>query len=217
MKADSPRTVVKGGIPMKASMLLVACGVFLVFLTSCASSKKSLFVLQSDPDGRTGEVVVANEGGSQVLTRPGDATEVKDANTPPSAPFRVEEAEIAKTFGPALAAQPAPPALYLLYFRTGSTDLVAESEKLIREILQSVTARQSTDVRVVGHTDRVGMRQGNYTLALDRALQIKSILISKGVDAAFIEVDSHGEDNPLIHTQNEAPEPRNRRVEVTVR
>ena len=202
---------------MKASSVVLACGVVLVFLTSCASSKKSLFVLQSDPDGKTGEIVIANRGGSQVLARPGDATEVKDANTPPSAPFRVEEAEIAKTFGPALAAQPAPPGLTLLYFRTGSTDIMAESEKLITEILQSVKDRQSTDIRIVGHTDRVGMRQGNYRLALDRALQIKGILISRGVDPAFIEIDSHGEDNPLIPTQNEVPEPRNRRVEVTVR
>ena len=202
---------------MKASSVVLACGVFLVFLTSCASAKKSLVVLQSDPDGKTGEIVVANKAGSQVLARPGEATEVKDATTSPGAPFRVEETEIAKTFGPALAAQPAPPGLYLLYFRTGSTDLMGESVRLIAEILQSVKVRQSTDIRVVGHTDRVGKREGNYQLALDRAQQIKSILISKGVDPAFIEVDSHGEDNPLIHSPNEIPEPRNRRVEVTIR
>jgi outer membrane protein OmpA-like peptidoglycan-associated protein len=202
---------------MKASGVVLACGVSLVLLTSCASSKKSLFVLQSDPDGKTGEIIVTTKGGSQVLARAGEATEVKDANTPPSAPFRVEEAEIAKTFGPALAAQPAPPLLYVLRFRTGSTDLVPESQKLIGEILQGVRARHSTDIRVVGHTDRVGKREGNYRLALDRAQQIRGILVSKGVDPAFIEVVSHGEDNPLIHTDNEAPEPRNRRVEVTVK
>lgn len=202
---------------MKGSMVVVACGVLLVFLTSCASSKKSLLVLQSDADGRTGEIVVANQGGSQVLVRPGDATEVKDGNSPPSAPFRVEEAEIAKTFGPALAAQPPPPVHYVLYFRTGSTDLVAESEKQIAQILKNVKARQSTDIRIVGHTDRVGKREGNYTLGLDRAQQIKGLLVSKGVDPTFIEVESHGEDNPLIPTDNEASEPRNRRVEVTVK
>jgi outer membrane protein OmpA-like peptidoglycan-associated protein len=198
-------------------MVVVACGVFLIFLTSCASSKKSLFVLQADPDGRTGEMVVTNQGGSQVLGRAGDATEVKDANTPPSAPFRVEGAEIAKTFGPALEAQPPPPVLYVLYFRTASTDLVAESAKRIAEILQKVKDRQSTDIRIVGHTDRVGKREGNYSLGLNRAQQIKGILVSKGVDSAFIEVESHGEDNPLIPTDNEVPEPRNRRVEVTIK
>jgi outer membrane protein OmpA-like peptidoglycan-associated protein len=202
---------------VKASSVVLACGVFLVFVTSCASSKRSLVVLQSDPDGKTGEVVVANKAGSQVLARPGEATEVKDANTPPSPPFRVEQAEVAKAFGPALAARPAPPGLYLLYFRTGSTELLTESEKLITQILQSVRARHSTDIRVVGHTDRVGTREGNYTLALDRAQEVKRILISKGVDPAIIEVESHGEDNPLIPTPNEVAEPRNRRVEVTVR
>jgi len=209
--------VVKRGYLMKTSGVVLACGVFLFFLTSCASSKKSLFVLQTDPDGRTGEIVVTNKVGSQVLARAGDATEVKNGNTPPGAPFRVEEAEITKTFGPALAAQPAPPALYVLHFRTGSTDLVAESQKLILQILQDVKVRHSTDVSVVGHTDRVGKREGNYRLALDRAIQIKSILVSKGVDPGFIEVESHGEDNPLIHTGNEVPEPRNRRVVVTVK
>jgi outer membrane protein OmpA-like peptidoglycan-associated protein len=202
---------------MKASSVALACGVCLVVLTSCASTRKSLVVLQSDPDGKTGEVVVANKAGSQVLARSGEATEVKDANTPPSAPFRVEQAEVAKTFGPALAARPASPGLYLLYFRTGSTDLVAESEKLLPQILQSVKARRSIDIRVVGHTDRVGTREGNYALALDRAQEVKRILISRGVDPAIIEVESHGEDNPLIPTPNEIPEPRNRRVEVTVR
>jgi outer membrane protein OmpA-like peptidoglycan-associated protein len=94
---------------------------------------------------------------------------------------------------------------------------VAESEKRITQILQNVKARQSTDIRIVGHTDRVGKREGNYQLGLDRAQQIKGVLVSKGVDPAFIEVESHGEDNPLIPTDNEAPEPRNRRVEVTVK
>jgi outer membrane protein OmpA-like peptidoglycan-associated protein len=202
---------------MKASGVVLACGVSLVLLTSCAASKTSLVVLQSDPDGKTGEVVVSTKAGSQVLARAGDATRVKDTNNPPSAPFRVEGAEIARTFGPALAAQPAPPILYVLRFRSGSTDLMPESEKLIGEILRSVRARHSTDISVVGHTDRVGKRESNYRLGLDRALQVKGILVSKGVEAAFIEVESHGEDNPLIPTDNEVPELRNRRVVVTVK
>jgi len=202
---------------MKPSRVILACGILLVFLSSCAASKKSLFVLQSDPGGKTGEIVVTTKGGSQVLARPGEATEVKDTDTPPSPPFRMEEAEIAKAFGVALAAEPAPPIRYVLRFRTGSTELVSESQNLIGRILQSIKARHSTDIRVVGHTDRVGKREGNYRLALDRALQIKDMLTSRGVDPAFIEVESHGEDNPLIPTDNEVPEPRNRRVEVTVK
>jgi outer membrane protein OmpA-like peptidoglycan-associated protein len=176
-----------------------------------------MVVLLSDPDGKTGEVVVATRGGSQVLTQSGQATEIADAVVAPSTPFQMEGGQVAQTFGPALAAQPDPPVRYTLYFQSASTNLTADSGKLIPEILSNVKTRRSTDLSIVGHSDRKGSRQRNYRLALDRALAIKTLLISKGVDASIIEAESHGEDNPLVKTEDEMVEPRNRRVEVTVR
>jgi outer membrane protein OmpA-like peptidoglycan-associated protein len=215
----------------KARLLLLAWGVLLLLSTSCGPTPKStvpvtkstvpppksMVVLLSDPDGKTGEVVVANKGGSQVLSQSGHTTEIEDATAAPSTPFRMDDSQITKTFGPALAAMPEPPMRYLLYFDASSTNLTADSEKLIPEILSTIKTRQSTDVSIVGHTDRKGPRQRNFRLALDRALAIKNLLISKGVDPSIIETESHGEDNPLIRTEDEVEEPRNRRVEVTVR
>jgi len=202
---------------MKRLGIVLVCGVLLFFLNSCAARQKNLFVLLADPDGKVGQIIVTNQGGSQVVAKPMHATEVKDAKAPPTEPFPMEKSEIDKIFGAALAAQPDPPAHYNLYFRTGSTDLIADSEKLLPEILAMIEARKSTDISVVGHTDRVGTTQQNYRLGLDRAGGVRQILVSKGVDPSIIEVDSHGEDNPLIKTEDEVPEPRNRRVEVTVR
>jgi outer membrane protein OmpA-like peptidoglycan-associated protein len=54
-------------------------------------------------------------------------------------------------------------------------------------------------------------------LGLKRAASIKNILVSDGVDPSGIEVVSHGEDNPSIETEDNVAEPRNRRVEITVR
>jgi outer membrane protein OmpA-like peptidoglycan-associated protein len=222
---------------MKSFRVALAVSGFLFFLNACSTTPKTaptatptatptttptatpknLFVLMPDPDGRVGEIVVANKGGSQIVAKPRHATEVEDANVAPTAPFLLEESKIAEIFGAALAAQPDPPARYLLYFKTGSTDLTEESEKLLVEILETIEARRSTDISVVGHTDRVGSRQLNFRLGMDRADRIKKILVSKGVDSSIVEVDSHGEDSPLIKTEDEVPEPRNRRVEVTVR
>ena len=42
-------------------------------------------------------------------------------------------------------------------------------------------------------------------------------LASQGIEREFIEASSHGEDNPLIKTDDDVPEPRNRRVEIVVR
>ena len=202
---------------MKTLLLALAWGGLLLLLTSCASTAKNMVVLQSDPDGKTGEVVVSNRGGSQVLTQSGHTTEITDVTAAPSKPAQAEAGQIAKTFGPALAALPDPPVRYILYFQSSSANLTADSEKLVAEILANVKARQSTDLIILGHTDRKGSRQGNYRLGLDRALAIKKLLISKGVDPSIIETESHGEDNPLIKTEDEVAEPRNRRVEVTVR
>jgi outer membrane protein OmpA-like peptidoglycan-associated protein len=70
---------------------------------------------------------------------------------------------------------------------------------------------------VVGHTDTVGDKLYNYKLSLKRARALASLLVSKGVDRSILEITSHGKDNPLVPTGDQVSEPRNRRVEVTVR
>jgi outer membrane protein OmpA-like peptidoglycan-associated protein len=188
----------------------------LLFLTSCASNRNH-FVLLPDPDGHVGKITLSNKGGSQVLGEAGQAVMVKTQDIAPGPPYLLTENQIKELFGEALSAQPEPPLKFLLYFKTGTSDLTEESEKLLSEILNSIKARNSTDISIVGHTDRVGSRESNYRLALDRAKGIKNLFIHKGVQPDIIEVDSHGEDNPLVNTEDEVPEPRNRRVEAIIR
>jgi outer membrane protein OmpA-like peptidoglycan-associated protein len=188
----------------------------LVFLTSCASNRNH-FVLLPAPDGHVGEITVSNKGGSQVLDEARQAVMVKTPDSAPGPPYLLTENQINELFGEALSAQPEPPLKFLLYFKTGTSDLTEESEKLFPEILNSIKARNSTDISIVGHTDRVGSRESNYRLALDRAKAVKNLFIRKGVQPDIIEVDSHGKDNPLVKTEDEVPEPRNRRVEAIIR
>ncbi len=192
------------------------CWCSLFFLISCAP-KKNLVVLLPDPDGKVGKVVVSNKAGAQLLTEPRHATEVKSMDVSPTSPFLMKEEEVLKIFGEALSAQPDPPLHFLLYFQSGTTDLTEESQRQISEMLAAIETRKSKDVSIVGHSDRVGSREANYRLGLERADSIRAILVSKGVDPSAIEVASHGEDNPLVKTEDEVAEPRNRRIEITVR
>jgi len=185
-------------------------------LISCAS-KKSIIVLLPDDTGQAGEIVVENKGGTQVLTEPHQATEVKAADVSPTPPVTMREEEVLRIFGEALAALPEPPIRFLLFFITGTPELTAESKWQIPEILRAIEARKSRDVAIVGHTDRVGSREKNQILGLERAISIRNILVSHGVDPSEIGVVSHGEDNPSIDTDDNVAEPRNRRVEITVR
>ena len=185
-------------------------------LMSC-SVVKDTFVLMPDPDGKVGQVEVSTPAGSQTLTKAGESTAVADPGAPPEPPKVMKARDIDRLFGAVLAAEPSPPPRFLLYFETGSSGLVSESEKLIPEILAAIQTRKSVDISVIGHTDSVGSPEVNDRLSLSRAQRIKEILIAAGVPAETIEIRSHGKNNPLIPTPDETPEPRNRRVEVIVR
>jgi outer membrane protein OmpA-like peptidoglycan-associated protein len=195
--------------------IFLGLAVFLC-LASC-SKDRCLVVLLPQPDGTTGQVVVSNRGGSQLLKEPNLATGIQSAESAPRAPELMDDQKIQQVFGEALLALPAPPIHFILYFKTDTTELTDESRKILAGILPAIADHNSSDVSVIGHTDRVGTRAYNFKLALERALLVQKILLSLGIDPQFIEVTSHGEDNPLIKTEDEVPEPRNRRVEVVVR
>lgn len=190
------------------------CSIF--FLMSCAP-RKNLIVLLPDDNGQVSTIVVENKGGTQILSEARHATEIKAVDVSPTAPVSMKEEEVLKVFREALSALPEPPMRFLLYFISDTPRLTAESQRQIPEIMRAIKAHKSKDIGIVGHADRVGSREYNYKLGLERAVATKNILVSKGVDPSGIEVDSHGEDDPSIKTEDNVAEPRNRRVEITVR
>ena len=68
-----------------------------------------------------------------------------------------------------------------------------------------------------GHTDTVGAATANVGLGLRRANVVRVRLIEAGLDGSAITVTSHGEATLLIPTADDVSEPRNRRVDITVR
>jgi peptidoglycan-associated lipoprotein len=80
-----------------------------------------------------------------------------------------------------------------------------------------VKGRAFPEVLVVGHTDTMGTPRANIDLGLVRANSVRTILVQVGLDPATVETRSHGESDLLVKTPDETPEPRNRRVEISVR
>ena len=194
---------------------LLFCLVLLCLAAGCAPG--NVFVLLPDPDGKVGQITVANQGGSQTLTKSGQASGVKDKATKPDAPEVMRGDAIKKEFGDALAAQPKQPVRFLLYFKHDSTELTDESKKLLPKIITVTKERHSVDTSVVGHTDTMGDAKYNVILSGRRAKAVAKLLVKAGIDPDILEITSHGESNLLIPTADEVMEPRNRRVEVTVR
>lgn len=169
-----------------------------------------------DSDGKVGSITVTSKAGTQTLSSSRQATEIKDASATPTTPFALEEGEIISIFGAALAAQKEFP-VWRVYFKFSTKSLTKDSYDTLEEIVAAIQRSKSTDISITGHTDRVGTRQANYSLSVERALKIRDILVSEGIDPQFIDINGVGEEVPLVKTDDEVPEPQNRRAEIRVR
>ena len=181
---------------------------------------RDLIVLLPDPDGKTGVLQVKTRGGSQVLDKSGYATEVADVSNRPTAPKLVSESEVKGIFGSALSAQPDLRdrfVSFILYFDRDTTRLTPESREMVTEVAKRIKTRRSSDVFVVGHTDRVGTEGYNLDLSSKRAFHVRDLLLISGIRSSTVAVSFHGEAAPLVNTEDEVAEPLNRRVEVIVR
>jgi outer membrane protein OmpA-like peptidoglycan-associated protein len=177
----------------------------------------TVVALLPDPgDGAVGRAIVSNSVGSTELVGAREFTTVSP-NRAPTAVTAISEADVQRIFGGALSALPPASQQFVLFFRFESDELTDESRALVPQILAAVKGRPFPEVAVVGHTDTTGTAAGNIELGLRRGNAIRNILITAGIDAAVIEVTSHGEADLLVKTADEVLEPRNRRVEITVR
>ena len=173
----------------------------------------SYVVLLPSPDGSVGQVVVKGPRGAQVLKEAQTGTALDGG----VAPFAVSAEQLQRDFGAALAARPPMPEQFLLYFLAGGSELTPESQALLPRVLERARARVAVDMSVIGHSDTQGKAEANEALALKRAGAIAQQLRQLGLQDAVLSVESHGERNLLVPTPDETAEPRNRRVEITLR
>jgi outer membrane protein OmpA-like peptidoglycan-associated protein len=183
----------------------------LLVLGGCASER---IVLLPAADGAKSAVVVRDSGGEILLDQPyAAAKRSMDANKP----YQSSADEVRERFAQALGAQPARPNSYVLYFEAGGNVLTPESQAALATIRKEIAERPASEVMVIGHTDRVGGVEGNDRLSLKRAEGLRELLIESGVPAGKLEAVGRGERDPLVPTADEVDEPKNRRVEISVR
>jgi outer membrane protein OmpA-like peptidoglycan-associated protein len=172
-------------------------------------------VLLPDENGKVGKVVVITAGAEQLL-----ATAYAGAKVLASGKIELateDAASVELRYGAALGAQPQKAITYTVYFVSGSEELTPESIPVVAELKAELTRRAAPEVTVIGHTDRVGKLEANDVLSIKRAQILRIMLIAQGVPATAIEAAGRGEREPLVPTADEVAEPKNRRVEISVR
>ena len=182
-----------------------------LLLGACASER---VVLLPAPDGHRSAVVVRDQYGELVLDKPYAAVARRVGG---NGAYQSSPEEVTERFAAALAALPPRPRGYILYFEPGGEFLTPASKAEFDKIRSEIAERTASEVMVIGHTDRVGSLQSNDELSKKRADSIRELLIQSGVPADKLEAVGRGERDPLVATEDEVDEPKNRRVEINLR
>jgi outer membrane protein OmpA-like peptidoglycan-associated protein len=209
---------------LSTAPLVYLAAIALLFSAGCGRKRiatpataRVQVVLLPDPDSDAPSAATVNtQSGGVVLTTPFESTSVV-ANSSPTAPTKMAEAEVQRQFGAVLANLPPPTQHFNLYFKTDSAELTDESRAVLPEVIRAVAGRAVPEVTVIGHTDTTGSKNNNHKLGLERAETVRALLLKVGLDATLIEIGSHGEADLLHKTPDNTAEPRNRRVEITIR
>ena len=185
----------------------------ILVLGGCATSQ-DLVVLLPDKDGKVGKVLVQNPKGETVLDSAYAAARTSGGGLQRNT---ASQREVKDIFGTTLTAMPPRPISFTLYFESGTDEFTEQSNQEVKRVLAEMARRQAPEITVIGHTDQVGPDQTNDALSLQRAERVKSILVSMGIPPERILTAGRGRREPLVRTADGASEPRNRRVEISVR
>lgn len=104
-----------------------------------------------------------------------------------------------------------------IFFATGSSKLLAKSNKSLDEVASLLKSDESLMIAIDGHTDITGTREKNVTLSQSRADAVKTYLASKGIAENRMTATGFGPDKPVADNKTAAGRAKNRRVEMTVR
>ena len=185
----------------------------MVLLAGCP--RQALFVVLPNAEGDgVGAITVEDGKTLTILDQPYATAESRAGGT---APVEESRGNISVIFRSAIAAQPILPHHFRLYFIVGSAELTPESKLAYRAVFDDTRQRPVYEIEVIGFTDTVGNLPYNQALSLRRAAAIRDALVRDGLDRQAISIAGRGKRDLLVPTADQTSEPRNRRVEITVR
>lgn len=184
------------------------------WLTACAPVARVILLPQAD--GVPSAVVVTTpQQGEVVLDAPFEVAEVSRHGRVSTDTTTAEE--VREQYPRLLAIEPMAPERFVLEFESGTSELTPTELARLEAVIERARARPGGEIVVTGHTDRQGTVEANDRLSLERALALRALFIERGFQPERIEAVGRGEREPLVPTEDEVAEPRNRRAEIVVR
>ncbi len=166
-------------------------------------------------NGKKSSVIINTKKSKTVIDKPNTYVQLTEKSE--SKIKQISDKEIYLKFKDVIEHTPKKPTSILLYFLKGKNELDEESKNKISTIIREIKSRKTVDLNIIGHTDTVGSNKLNAKLSLKRALFVKELLLKNKLKLNSLEVNSYGENDLLVQTEDEVSEPKNRRVEVFIK
>ena len=127
-----------------------------------------------------------------------------------------ETAPVADADVPAAPDEPAAGQTFVVYFDFDHAGLSKDDFTQIAAACEYAASLPTAKFVISGHTDLVGPAGYNHDLAERRAASVANAIRNDERFREALSVIEFGEKRPAIPTEDEVPEPRNRRTEITV-
>jgi len=101
-------------------------------------------------------------------------------------------------------------------FAYNSSTLDRDSKARLRENFQWLSDNPSVNVTIEGHCDERGTSEYNLVLGQRRAQIVKDYLTTSGIDSSRLNIQSYGEELPLVPGLDEGSWQQNRRAHFKI-
>lgn len=186
---------------------------FIIFLQSNIH-KTEIILLENEK--KNSSIIITSNSKQTLLDKPNSYYELLNIEALSKDKKVLSEDEVEHKFGNLIQHSVKPPVSLLFYFTDG-VNLDEKSKEKLLQIKNIVLARQPCEVDVIGHTDRLGDDEYNIKLSLKRAKVLENFIQEQNLPISKLNIESFGENDPIIPTEDGVKEPLNRRVEVLVR
>lgn len=102
-------------------------------------------------------------------------------------------------------------------FESSSASINADSAGLLDRLVETAMRCPSTNVEIVGHTDRSGAEEFNQELSEKRAQAVADYLVKAGLPADRFTAVGYGSALPIASNDTDEGKAQNRRIEFVVR
>lgn len=103
-----------------------------------------------------------------------------------------------------------------LLFDPGSATLEPQSDDQLRAVAAILKAHPNAYVKIGAYTDNVGDPADNLRLSEERAANVRTQLISLGVEPGRLEAEGYGETHPVADNSTEGGRAMNRRISMLI-